>query len=186
LIVRSVAALTVTLSMASHAQTMQNAGWQPDLVCKDESNCQNVPNYRFDKHHTAMGYWQITDTNWLRVAPTLDIDTHKYPNAMSAPRDVQAQVGAKMYADTGYLPWVPYNARLRRDLEWFWATKAFPQLNVPPNVQPSSTNSPREHHPGNVSHAAGGNPPQAPGANTRWNPFIEPAATPLELTFRRR
>jgi hypothetical protein len=93
-----------------------DSGWRPELVALDESGDRNIPNYRFDSGHTAGGHFQITDTNWRWFAPMLDIDVGKYPNAMSAPEQLQGQVAGKMYAETGYMPWLPYNAQLRRDL----------------------------------------------------------------------
>lgn len=103
---------------AAYAQAVSD--WRGDpvmaTICRDESGCRNIPNYRYDDSHTAGGKWQITDTNWRAYAPQLDIDLIKYPNAGSAPEDLQGQVGFLMKAREGILPWVPYNARLRRDL----------------------------------------------------------------------
>jgi type IV secretion system protein VirB1 len=46
-----------------------------------------------------------------------------------------------------------------------------------------STNSPRAQI---NAVPRGGDIPPGSGANARWNPFLEPASTPLELTFRTR
>lgn len=102
-------------SSVASAQPAQD--WRQDLVALDESAGRNIPNWRFDRTHSAGGYYQITDTNWRYYAPLLDIDLSKYPNALSAPEQLQGQVAGRMYADTGYMPWLPYNARLRRDLD---------------------------------------------------------------------
>jgi hypothetical protein len=91
--------------------------WRPDLVALDESGNRNIPNYMFGPGRTAGGHFQITDTNWRHYAPLLDIDLAKYPNAMSATEQLQGQVAGRMYAETGYMPWVPYNSQLRRHLE---------------------------------------------------------------------
>jgi hypothetical protein len=87
-----------------------------DLVAQDESGHRNIPNYRYDPHHTAGGHWQITDTNWRHFAPMVDVDLAKWPNALSAPEQLQGQVAGIMRARLGCLPWVPHNARLRADL----------------------------------------------------------------------
>jgi hypothetical protein len=116
--------------------------WQPQLVALAESGNRNIPNYRFDATHTAGGHFQITDTNWLHYAPRLDIDIGKWPNAMSAPEQLQGQVAGLMYAETGYMPWVPYNARLRRDFSNVRVLSAAADPNSPPgrsgNVPPTS------------------------------------------------
>lgn len=70
-----------------------------------ESGNRNIPNFRFDPTHTAGGYFQITDTNWRHYAPLVGIDISKFPNAMSAPENLQGQVAGKMYAETGIMPW---------------------------------------------------------------------------------
>lgn len=82
------------------------------LIEKYESAGRNVMNFIGDARHTAQGYWQITNTNWKKIAPTLGIDTNQYPNAMSAPRDVQAKVAQYMYNKGGFSDWAPYNPRL--------------------------------------------------------------------------
>jgi hypothetical protein len=87
-----------------------------DIVAQDESGHRNIPNYRYDAHHTAGGHWQITDTNWRHFAPMVDVNLAKWPNALSAPEQLQGQVAGIMRARLGCLPWVPYNPRLRADL----------------------------------------------------------------------
>jgi hypothetical protein len=87
------------------------------LVAQDESGHRNIPNYLYDARHTAGGHWQITDSNWRRFAPMVDIDLQKWPNALSAPEHLQGQVAGIMRAKLGCLPWMPYNAQLRRDLK---------------------------------------------------------------------
>jgi hypothetical protein len=105
------AAMTILAASCAHAQLCPL-----DLVAQDESGHRNIPNYRYDVQHTAAGHWQITDTNWRIFAPLVDIDLAKWPNALSAPEQLQGQVAGIMRARLGCLPWVPYNARLRRDL----------------------------------------------------------------------
>jgi hypothetical protein len=84
------------------------------VIERYESGGKNLPNYRYDKTHTASGYWQITDTNWRNYGPKLGIDVEKYPTAMSAPREAQQTVAQKMYDEEGYNPWAPYNPALAR------------------------------------------------------------------------
>jgi hypothetical protein len=103
--------LAATIPCATQAQLCPLS-----LVAQDESGHRNIPNYRYDATHTAAGHWQITDTNWRHYAPQVDVDIAKWPNALSAPEQLQGQVAGIMRAKLGCLPWVPYNARLRRDL----------------------------------------------------------------------
>lgn len=65
---------------------------------------------------SAQGPWQITNSTWRKRAPRAGIDTKQYPTAMSAPVEVQRQVAAKMFSETGYRDWAPYNSRLRAAL----------------------------------------------------------------------
>lgn len=85
-----------------------------DLISQYESNNQNIPNYKFGPGVTAQGYYQITNTNWTNVAPKLGIDISLYPNAMSAPQDLQAQVATYLLTQTpgGISNWANYNPRL--------------------------------------------------------------------------
>jgi hypothetical protein len=109
---RAAAAATILAASCAHAQLCPLA-----LVAQDESGHRNIPNYRYDAQHTAGGHWQITDTNWRIFAPMVDIDLAKWPNALSASEQLQGQVAGIMRAKLGCLPWVPYNARLRADLD---------------------------------------------------------------------
>lgn len=89
-----------------------------DLISQYESNNRNVPNYKFGTGYTAQGYYQITNDNWLKIAPQLGIDTSQYPNAMSAPQDVQAQVANYLLTQTpaGIANWANYNPKLNSAL----------------------------------------------------------------------
>jgi hypothetical protein len=90
-----------------------------NLIMQYESyGGQNVPNYRFDPTHTAQGYYQITNKNWLAIAPQLGIDTSVYKTAMDAPQDVQAQVAAYLLTQTpaGIANWANYNPQLNAAL----------------------------------------------------------------------
>lgn len=142
----------------------QTPAWNPPLVALDESGDRNIPNFRFDDRHTAGGYFQITDTNWRHYAPMLDIDLAVWPNAMSAPEQLQGQVAGKMYAETGYMPWVPFNARLRRDL----------------SVRTISVDN-RSRRPGAEPSRAANVSPSSPSGAT--NPFVSPAPTAREMVF---
>jgi hypothetical protein len=147
------ASCTVPAAMAQPAET-----WRPQLVALDESGNRNIPNYRLDAGHTAMGRFQITTTNWLHYAPLLGIDVSLYPNAMSASEQLQGQVAGKMYAETGYMPWAPYNSRLRRDLNSARVVSAS-----------SNTVSPRAQ---TQADPRGGDIPPGSGAKpTDWNVF---------------
>ena len=87
------------------------------LIAQYESDGgRNIPNFRFDPAHTAGGHFQITDTNWRIYAPLLGIDVNAYPNAMSAPEQLQGQVAGKMWAEQGFMPWTCCNKQLRDHL----------------------------------------------------------------------
>lgn len=62
---------------------------------------------------SAQGYYQITNSTWKAYAPGAGVDLSKYPNAMSAPRDVQRTVAGSIYDKRGFADWAPYNAALR-------------------------------------------------------------------------
>ncbi|MGE8131659.1 hypothetical protein ACQKQD_32375 [Methylobacterium sp. NPDC080182] len=85
------------------------------LITKYEAGGRNVPNYINDRTHTAQGYYQITNTNWRRIAPALGITA---PNAMSASLEEQTRVALHLRRATGLGNWTQYNARLRGALRW--------------------------------------------------------------------
>lgn len=89
-----------------------------DLIEHHESGGQNVPNYRYDKTHTAGGYWQITNSTWRAAAPKAGVDIAKYPDALSSPREVQKAVAEKLFAEHGYAPWAPFNPALAKAVGW--------------------------------------------------------------------
>ena len=69
-----------------------------DLVANLESGNRNIQQQIRDKN-TAMGtpaggYFQIIDPTWATYAPKAGVDLKLYPTAMSAPRDIQAQVAS--------------------------------------------------------------------------------------------
>ena len=86
------------------------------LIIQYESGGHNDPNFRYDSKHTAGGICQMTDTNWRRVAPTIDIDLVKFPNAGSASEHAQKQACWKLLAMDGVSPWTCCNKQLREYL----------------------------------------------------------------------
>lgn len=72
------------------------------LISQYESNNQNVLN---TQGSTASGYYQIINGTWAQFAPQSGVDIGKYPTAMSAPPDVQAQVATTIYNQQGFTPW---------------------------------------------------------------------------------
>ena len=109
-------ALCVVTAASAGAQALPDWRGNPTLVtiANAESGMKNIPNYRYDKTHTAGGNLQITDTNWRLYAPQLGIDIDKYPNALSAPEHEQGQVGGLMLAREGVNPWTCCNEKLRK------------------------------------------------------------------------
>lgn len=79
-----------------------------DPIAQRESGGRNVYNYRHDEDpqkFTASGFYQITDPLWNEVAPSVGVDTKKYPTAISAPPEVQTQVKQAIQAKYGDRPW---------------------------------------------------------------------------------
>lgn len=91
-----------------------------NLISQYESGNQNKVNYLYGQltpqglPQTAQGYYQITNENWNNIAPVLGINTSVYPNAMSAPQSVQAQVASYLLTQTpaGISNWSNYNPQL--------------------------------------------------------------------------
>jgi hypothetical protein len=72
-----------------------------DSLANIESNNRNIPStvdkdYPGQPGSKSQGYFQIDTPTWLQFAAKNGIDTVKYPNAMSAPPDVQAQVASQI------------------------------------------------------------------------------------------
>lgn len=69
-----------------------------DLVATLESGntnvAQKIHDKNTDKGTPAGGYFQIIDPTWQTYAKAAGIDLNQYPTAMSAPRNIQAQVAA--------------------------------------------------------------------------------------------
>ena len=69
-----------------------------DLVANLESGNRNIPQAIRDKNSEAGtpagGYFQIIDPTWRTYAGAVGVDVSQYPNAMSAPRDIQAKVAS--------------------------------------------------------------------------------------------
>jgi hypothetical protein len=66
-------------------------------VANIESNDRNIPStvdkdYPGQPGSKSQGHWQIDTPTWQQFGAKAGIDTVKYPNAMSAPREVQEQV----------------------------------------------------------------------------------------------
>jgi hypothetical protein len=80
------------------------------LIRKHESAGRNVMNYIGDAGHTAQGYYQITNTNWRRLAPGLGITA---PNAMAASDEDQTRVALALRRESGMGNWANYNPSLR-------------------------------------------------------------------------
>lgn len=84
-----------------------------DAIERFESGGRNVPNYKFGPGYTAQGHFQITNTTWRGIAGAAGIDLGQYPNAMSAPYDVQRNAARALIARNGVSDWLPYNPRFR-------------------------------------------------------------------------
>lgn len=114
-------------------QTMGGASSGPltrdqtlDLIMKYESGGRNIhqnivpsgggynPSVgRVTGPSSAQGFFQITNPTWRDGAGFAGVDLKQYPNAMSAPYDVQRQVAGALLDKRGVSPWAPYNANLR-------------------------------------------------------------------------
>src|SRR5262245_54048499 len=58
----------------------------------------------------SQGYFQINTPTWRDFAPQAGVDLKQYPNAMSAPREIQAQV-------VGYIPFSRFGPRTQRMMQ---------------------------------------------------------------------
>ena len=72
-----------------------------DKLAQIESNNRNIPStvdkdYPGQPGSKSQGFFQIDTPTWLQFAAANGIDTKQYPNAMSAPPDVQAQVASSI------------------------------------------------------------------------------------------
>jgi hypothetical protein len=69
-----------------------------DLVATLESGNKNIPQAIKDKNSAAGtpagGFFQIIDPTWQTYAKAAGVDLNQYPTAMSAPRNIQAQVAS--------------------------------------------------------------------------------------------
>lgn len=69
-----------------------------DLVANLESGNRNIAQQIHDKNTDAGtpagGFFQIIDPTWQRYAGAAGVDLKAYPTAMSAPRNIQAQVAS--------------------------------------------------------------------------------------------
>jgi hypothetical protein len=69
-----------------------------DLVATLESGntnvAQKIHDKNTDKGTPAGGFFQIIDPTWKTYAKAAGVDVDQYPNAMSAPRDIQAKVAS--------------------------------------------------------------------------------------------
>jgi hypothetical protein len=63
---------------------------------------------------SAQGYFQITNTTWKEFAPDAGVDLGKYPNALSAPYEVQKAVARNIVTTSGVQHWTNYNSNLRQ------------------------------------------------------------------------
>ncbi|MCJ2136200.1 hypothetical protein MKK69_19450 [Methylobacterium sp. J-026] len=104
------------------------------LISKYESGGRNTMNYIGDRTHTAQGYYQITNSNWRKIAPRLGITA---PNAMSASLADQARVAqVLLHNGKGIRNWSDYNPRLRgalgRGERYNPVTQQMPTAGPPP------------------------------------------------------
>ncbi|MCJ2135610.1 transglycosylase family protein [Methylobacterium sp. J-026] len=100
------------------------------LIMATESHGRNVMNYIGDRTHTAQGYYQITNSNWRRLAPRLGITAR---SAMSATLEEQTRVAQTLLRESGVGNWSRYNPRLRGALQ---RGETAPQASRPPVPPP--------------------------------------------------
>lgn len=84
-----------------------------DMIERDESGGRNIRNFKFDKTHTASGYFQITDTTWKEFDTA---NSRAYSTAMSAPYDIQREVARNILTTSGIQHWASWNAPLASNL----------------------------------------------------------------------
>ncbi len=114
---RPMISLGLTLIVALSPALAIADEFRADLIAMYESDGgRNIPNGRYDVRHTAGGVCQMTNETWREVAPTIDIDLHKFPNAGSASEHQQWQACWKLHALRGNQPWTCCNPKLRKAL----------------------------------------------------------------------
>ncbi len=84
-----------------------------NAIEKTESGGRNVPNYKFGPGFTAQGHFQITNSTWKDIAKAAGVNLEQYPNAMSAPYEVQRKAASALIDQRGVQPWAPHNPALR-------------------------------------------------------------------------
>ena len=109
------------------------------LIMEYESHGQNTMNYmgksqgldpNAPKGYTAQGYYQMLNSNWRRIAPSLGIKTS---NAMSSTLEEQTRVALHLLRHGGIQNWSNYNPSLRQAIA---RGEQVPTTTVP-NVAPS-------------------------------------------------
>lgn len=95
------------------------AGGDLDTIEKYESGGRNIHQRLVDPRvSSAQGFYQITNTTWRGAAPAAGVDLAQYPNAMSAPKEVQARVATELIrrdraaGRSGFSDWAPFNPAL--------------------------------------------------------------------------
>lgn len=82
-----------------------------ELISKMESDYRNVPNFMYNPKHTAQGIFQITNSNWHVIAPSLGITAK---SAMEASYKDQARVALVLLRNKkGRRNWTDDNPDLR-------------------------------------------------------------------------
>lgn len=142
------------------------------IVRSSEGSTRDVNNFMYDRPgtrrmgpdgvdtgFTAGGYYQTLDSNWVRVARRLGIDTKEYPRAHGSPQALQDRVHEQMVKDdiarggSGYSDWStraggPINALRLAQIQFAAARArvAGPKLSTreadsqPPPTMPSEAN----------------------------------------------
>jgi hypothetical protein len=93
---------------------------------------------------SAQGYFQITNTTWKEFAPNAGVDLSKYPNALSAPYEVQKAVARNIVTTSGVQHWTNYNSNLRQAVAFAGLPTSGPISGGagPTSVAPSAAQAP--------------------------------------------
>jgi hypothetical protein len=126
-----------------------------DMVANLESGNRNIAQQihdsNTDRGTPAGGFFQIIDPTWARYAQAAGVDLKQYPTAMSAPRNIQAQVASAIPVNQ----WGPNTVNALKN--------AYPGLDTSQTlgqVQSAALGG------SGAAAVASGSPTAAPGAST--------------------
>jgi Transglycosylase-like domain len=115
---RRVAAASPSAPDAPAAGRSSRLSWEqasPLIQHYESEGGKNIPNRQGSG---AFGPWQIIHSTWNDAAPKVGVSLAQYPNAASAPPEVQERVAKYLYETRGFQPWADFNPWLAKAIGW--------------------------------------------------------------------